>query len=1516
MRISFWARLAALGACLASASPAEVIISEFLASNDSGLTDEDGDHSDWIELENTGAASANLEGWSLTDDASRPRRWVLPAVELAAGQRLVVFASGKDRADPAAALHTNFSLSAAGEYLALVKPGGLARASAFDPAFPPQREDVSYGQGRRVETAPLLSPASAAKWAAPSPASPADGGWRQAAFDDSAWTAGAAGLGYQIEGGVGEAERPVGYWRFEGSVADSSGLEQDAANNGVVFAAGGPPGVAGGQAARFNGSSAFISSEMDVSETAHTVSLWIKTTRASDGIFSVVESDFSGGHDRHLYLANGSLAARVWNNEVISTSSGLNLADGQWHHIAHVFGPPVGGQRLYVDGVLAASGSKSRSDFDWQQRINIGHSVDASTPFFSGQMDELAVWGQALTAAQIQALAQGASPLALNGVAAYVESDTSAAMRGQTASAWLRVPFDAPRLEELNRLELRVRYDDGFVAWLNGVEVARRSAPGTLAWNSAATANRPLAEAVTAETLDLTAHLPLLHGSGNVLAIHALNDAAASPEFLFSPELAGKIVTEAAARYFTTPTPGMPNDEGVADFAEPAEFTPGRGHYAAPVAVAITSATPGATLVYTTDGTTPTPGNGTAVPPPNAATPPSAQLTLATTTNLRAAVFKPDHEPARAATHSYIFPAAVARQSNSQPGLPTSWNGIAADYGVDPDVVNTTLPGYGFEEALASLPTMVLTGDPAGFFSAQSGIYYHPNNRGMAWEREVSVEYFRPDGSNAFQVNAGARMHGNSSRQHGFTPKHPIRLTFRGRYGAGQLRHPLFTQPGADRVDQLVLRGASTDSFPVVDGPPRWVNDKATYQRDQFMRDTLLDLGHPNGRGTYVHLFINNLYWGLYNPTERPIDAFNANHFGGEKEDYDVIKDFAELDSGGRAAWDAAMAAAAAGLSSSTAHQKFLGNNPDGTRNPAFPIHLHLPSFVDYMIAHIAGGAEDWPDHNWWAARRRGPESEGWRFFAWDQEISYDDLTRTRSVIFPAQPFETVNVPNSPAFLYDRLRQNASFRQLFRDRVHELFFNGGPLSPEQNRARWARRASEIDRAIVAESARWGDAREHPPIKRETKWLAEQQWMQKPGGFWDRNHPRAIQRFRNAGLYPAIDAPAISPPGGVAVAGTVLLFEAEHPVYFTLDGSDPRAPDGSVSPQARLFEGASQPAVWVPKNAVWRYRDDGAIEGEMWRSPDFDDSGWASGPGELGYGDGGEATVVSYGPDLASRHVTTWFRREFSVSDAATAATLRLLCDDGAAVHLNGIEVVRHQLPAGPLTPATLATVNVVGAGETAYTEFALDPARLAPGRNVLAAEVHQVSPQSSDLSFDLELSGTALVAPEPVTLQASATVAARAKNGSEWSGLTRALYTISVPDGYEAWRTAAFDPQAPDYAAASAPDADPDHDGLPNFMEYFLAASPTGGAGEWLAVSALESAASPALTFRRRAVHPGVAYVVETSADLLMWQAAAAESLNVEPHADGTVTETLRVDLGETQPAAPRFIRLRGTFHP
>nr|MBC8447313.1 metallophosphoesterase [Chloroflexota bacterium] len=224
------------------------------------------------------------------------------------------------------------------------------------------------------------------------------------------------------------------------------------------------------------------------------------------------------------------------------------------------------------------------------------------------------------------------------------------------------------------------------------------------------------------------------------------------------------------------------------------------------------------------------------------------------------------------------------------------------------------------------------------------------------------------------------------------------------------------------------------------------------------------------------------------------------------------------------------------------------------------------------------------------------------------------------------------------------------------------------------------------------------------------------------------------RATGTNLWEAFSGTACTVPLAVEPQGEAIAFAADGLGYFTTS------------------EGASQPVyfyekdtstVLMPTGSIWRYLDDGSDQGTACREPDFDDSGWASGPAQLGYGDGDETTVVSYGGDAGNKHITTYFRHSFDVEDASIfeSLTLRVLRDDGAIVYLNGTEVSRTNIPDGAIGYGTLAASTVGGGDESKFFAAGVDPSLLNDGPNVLAAEIHQAAVTSSDISFDLELRG-------------------------------------------------------------------------------------------------------------------------------------------------------------------------------
>lgn len=227
-----------------------------------------------------------------------------------------------------------------------------------------------------------------------------------------------------------------------------------------------------------------------------------------------------------------------------------------------------------------------------------------------------------------------------------------------------------------------------------------------------------------------------------------------------------------------------------------------------------------------------------------------------------------------------------------------------------------------------------------------------------------------------------------------------------------------------------------------------------------------------------------------------------------------------------------------------------------------------------------------------------------------------------------------------------------------------------------------------------------------------------------------------------------DAPAgatIDPVSGL-FTWTVAVPSTPRTLAITIRATDSGMPALS---DVRTFtlqvnSGYTTNLTLVSFGATWHYRDTGEDLGTAWTQPDYNDQPWAAGPAPLGYGNGNEGTVVSYGPSPTARYITTYFRHHFQVQDPEvfTCLTLRCRRDDGVVFHLNGVELFRDNMPTGLVTYATLAASGI-GAAEEAILVVSppLDPGWLRRGDNVLAVEVHNKTVDNADIAIDAEVTG-------------------------------------------------------------------------------------------------------------------------------------------------------------------------------
>lgn len=200
--------------------------------------------------------------------------------------------------------------------------------------------------------------------------------------------------------------------------------------------------------------------------------------------------------------------------------------------------------------------------------------------------------------------------------------------------------------------------------------------------------------------------------------------------------------------------------------------------------------------------------------------------------------------------------------------------------------------------------------------------------------------------------------------------------------------------------------------------------------------------------------------------------------------------------------------------------------------------------------------------------------------------------------------------------------------------------------------------------------------------------------------------------------------------------------------FALPGVETLDPlQAAVLGRELLEEAALTRVSIVAAGATWKYHDRGQDLGKDWSGLDYDDSEWSSGAAELGYGDTKdghpESTQISFGPAERAKHPSTYFRHAFEVDDPALFSTflLEVVRDDGCLAYLNGREVARSNMPEGDVAYGTLASETVGGDDERKWHGFRVKPMLFRKGKNVLAVEVHQSVLTSSDLSFDLRLTG-------------------------------------------------------------------------------------------------------------------------------------------------------------------------------
>ncbi len=1311
-----------------SANMAEgpIFVTEIMAADNEFLPDEDNEYPDWIELYHAGMKPVDLEGWYITDTANDLTKWAFPNLVMQPGEYRILFASGKDRRNSTAPLHTNFSLRSEGEFLAIVKSDGKTISHAYNPSYDTQ--DVPYhgtSYGLYHPNVSLIHTKSTFKYHIPHDSSN-ENQWMGIGFVDSSWQDGQGWIGYGTLPG-----------RFTVTVFRST-IPIQTLNEALAV---------------------MRNSSRQLGKTTETVSVINYKDNLS------VEGHYGQNNPFPGQRANENVDDFV----VRATATLIIPQSGYW-----TFGTNSDdGVRLRIGGqtVIMDSSTHGPEDRFGQIELEAGEH-DLELYYFENtggaELELFAAAGQLeeFDPSRFQLVGDSShGGISLAGFITSMQTNLEESMRGMQSTVYLRFPFHIESLSERMTMKLRIQYNDGFAAFLNGQPLVKRNAPELLQWNSQATTARTLSHSSRFEEFVLNTES--VRQGQNVLAIQGLNVNADDSNFWIRPELNVSYLEPTKSQYFLIPSPGSPNPNGVIGFLEPPTFSHQRGFYETPFSLSLLTDIPNAIIRYATEGSDPQGIDGIIYENP---------IDIRATSIIRAAVFLPDYAPSVSVTHTYIFLEDVIQQTNS-PDLPDRWgNNVLADYEMNPDIVNHPDYSNTIIEDFQSIPSISIVMDSNDLFGRSQGIYVNPEQKGIAWERAGSTEWIDPQKQEGFQINNGIRIQGGYSR----IPdrrKHSFRLLFKRDYGPPKLHFSLFDHLAVDEFDTIVLRGNYNYTWHAGEGGFGSTIGHAEYIRDEFSRRTQLDLGQPASHGTYVHLYLNGLYWGVYNVCERPDDSFSAAYFGGDKDEYDIITggsrgiSTTQVKAGNKEAWNEIMRLAQAG------HFE----QPENYQ--AIQQYVDVENLIDYMLLIFYTGNRDAPTiiggngtpWNFYTSRLRKPGA-GLKTFVWDAEWCLEEPDR--------------NVVNfhrgrdNPALIFQQLRSNPEFLMKVADRAHKHFFNQGAMTAGKSMERYSMLAEKIRQAIVGESARWGDARGGRPKTRNEDWQNEINRLLTT--YFPVRTEIVIQQLKDSNLYPSVEAPVFNHAGGTVNSGFPLTMRSEKIVEI------------------------STPLIAMA--STWRYHQSGNALSAAWKNPDYDDANWLSGEA-LFYVENSRLPATKKTP-LDLGRTTYYFRNRFTLDTGLdleqTTINLETILDDGAVIYLNGVELFRIGMPDGPIQYSDYANRTVSNA--VLEGPFSLPGTLLRNGDNVIAVEVHQTNANSSDIVFGLKLDAVTtnkknpIVLPiyyttdgsdprldggtlnpsafryeQPIEIYDNVHIRARALDGNTWSALNEISLSTEIP---------------------------------------------------------------------------------------------------------------------------------------
>ena len=602
-------------------------------------------------------------------------------------------------------------------------------------------------------------------------------------------------------------------------------------------------------------------------------------------------------------------------------------------------------------------------------------------------------------------------------------------------------------------------------------------------------------------------------------------------------------------------------------------FNHKRGFYTQSFRLKLSTKTTEGTIRYTLDGSKPTLTNGMDYSKP---------IRIKTNSIVRAYAFTEGLDDSKIKTHTYIFPKKVIRQKDR----------MLEDYGydfsedrtgkvfwteeMDPEIVKAKEYRREIVDALMDIPSISIV-MPKDDLWGENGIHWGKNleRRSDNFERECSMEMIYPKKYNGkkyknWQENAGIRIQGGGGRWKKGTSDHKQSFTvvFKKKYGAGKLKNEIFAdaphgrETSAGKYDKIVFRAGHNKDW------AKTSHKFTVYTRDQLGRDLQILMSGFGSHGTFVHLYLNGKYWGLYNPCERPDNHYLANHLGGKSEDYFYAKGKNNKASKNRE-----------GEPGQSNKRFYEANTKDYSLMPFEEMHdwVMIDESIASCLVHGYSDPGDSPQY-YYGNCNNPPGPVVWT--PWDIEDSFEGGSRRTGPPNADNMFDSKKKNDNG---FKAFWTNIDFRMHFNDLVYKHFFNDGVMTDENVIAAWDNLTNYINKAIICESARWGDEKSSNPKDRNNEWDAARLAV--------RNDLKGranefITDLRKEGYFTTLHAPKFI-SNDTEITTSVLKSNTcksitinregnDGEVYYTTDGSDPRTWDlnANVSENAIRIEGVA------------------------------------------------------------------------------------------------------------------------------------------------------------------------------------------------------------------------------------------------------------------------------------------------------------------------------------------------------